>query len=282
MELIKTIRDDAQLRGSFNDLTERTFGFHFENWHRLGYWRENYCPYAMVEDGRVVANVSVNHTDFLLEGQRVKLIQLGTVMTDPDYRNRGLIRRIMAEIEQDWADKVDGMYLFANDEVLEFYPKFGFVKGRETQYARAVCRSGARTAVRKSMESEENRLALERAMEKHSAGGFPAVGNPGLTFFYVTSFMSECVWYDGALDAWAVAEEDGDTLTLHAVFGAGTEEMIAAFGGVKRAVLGYVPEDTAGYDRGEVVEEDSTFFVKGAFFENFEKRGLRIPTLSHA
>lgn len=59
-------------------------------------------------------------------------------MTETDYRNQGLIRKIMEEIEQDYADRVDGMYLFANDDVLNFYPKFGFQKATEYQYSKEV------------------------------------------------------------------------------------------------------------------------------------------------
>ena len=69
MELIKTIRDNDKLRSSFNLLTEQTFGFNFEEWYRLGYWREDHRPYAMVENGKVIANVSVNQADYLWKGK---------------------------------------------------------------------------------------------------------------------------------------------------------------------------------------------------------------------
>jgi len=282
MELIRLNRHDDVLRRSFNALTEQTFGFTFENWYRLGYWREDYRPYVMVENGEVVANVSVNHTNFSLAGEEVPLIQLGTVMTHPDYRGQGLIRRIMEEIEADYAGKVAGMYLFANDEVLDFYPKFGFCRGEERRYTRSGNESGKRNVEQRSMSDASNRAAFEKAM-KHPAGAFPMVGNEGLVFFYTTSFMSECVWYAPTLDAWAVAELEGDMLMLHAVYGATTEEMIAAFGSdVSRVQLGYAPEQTAGYEVTLLAEEDCTFFVKGDFFASFQRLQLRIPVLSHA
>jgi len=282
MELMKNIRDNDALRHSFNLLTEQTFGFNFEQWYRLGYWREAYRPYAMVENGQVVANVSVNHTDFVFDGHTVHLIQLGTVMTDPAFRNRGLIRSIMEEIEKDFADKMDGMYLFANDEVVDFYPKFGFREGCEWQYEKDVHLSGAAAVENRSMKSENNRVRFEHAMRR-ATGAFAMEGNAGLTFFYASSFMSECVWYAPELDAWAIAEKEDAVLTLHAVFGAGTEEMIAAFGEeICHVILGYVPECPALYQKKILREEDCTFFVKGAFFSSFEEKQLRIPSLSHA
>lgn len=125
-QIIKNYRDNENLRHSFNELAEQTFGLSFEGWYRSGYWRENYIPYSIVDADRVVANVSVNITDMRMEGKLRRLIQLGTVMTEESCRNQGLIRRLMQEIEADYGARADGMYLFANDGVLDFYPRFGF------------------------------------------------------------------------------------------------------------------------------------------------------------
>ena len=141
MEIVKHYRDNPVLRSSFNRLAEAIFGLNFENWYQNGFWGDNYAPYSVLEDGEIVANVSVNRTDMWIEGSRKKLYQLGTVMTAEGYRNRGYIRAIMAEVDKDLAD-ADGVYLFANDSVLDFYPKFGFRKGREYACSKAVCQSG--------------------------------------------------------------------------------------------------------------------------------------------
>lgn len=59
-------------------------------------------------------------------------------MTDANYRNKGLIREILQEIEYDYAEKFDGYFLFANASVLDFYPKFGFVKWDEYCYKKTI------------------------------------------------------------------------------------------------------------------------------------------------
>ena len=105
-------------------------------------------PYSVVVDGAVAANVSVNRTDFVLDGEKKRFIQLGTVMTDERYRGRGMIRRLMAEVERDCAGKADGVYLFANGTVLDFYPKFGFRRAAEVRYARALEPCGAADSAR--------------------------------------------------------------------------------------------------------------------------------------
>lgn len=136
IQVIKNYRDNAELRTSFNELAKATFGLDFEDWYQNGYWTDRYNPHSIVMDGKVVANVSVNRTDFEWNDEMKHFLQLGTVMTDEAYRSRGLIRRIMEEIDAEYAGKVDGIYLFANNSVLDFYPKFGFAPAKQYEYVR--------------------------------------------------------------------------------------------------------------------------------------------------
>ena len=283
MEILKHYRHDEKLRSSFNTLAEATFGLNFENWYQMGYWTDNYDPYSVVMDGKVVANVSVNRTDMVIGGERKRLYQLGTAMTYPEYRNRGLIRTIMAEVEKDTAD-ADGMYLFGNDEVVAFYPKFGFVPGKEYLHTKAVSQTGENRMVMVKMDTPENREKLSRAMaESTFLTGCTMVDNAGLIFFYAAQFMQENVYYCKDLDCWTIAEPEGGELLLHNVFAKNSvqlDDVIAAFGeGVTKVTLGFTPADASGYEVEEYHEEDCNFFVKG---EVFGDQKLRIPSLAHA
>ena len=130
--LVKQVRDNAPLRESFFALARRVFGLSFEEWHRAGWWTDRYVPYTMVyRDGSAAANVSVNRIDTVWRGEALRLVQLGTVMTAPAHRGKGLSRSLMEAVLDDWGRTCDGVYLYANGTVLEFYPKFGFVPARE-------------------------------------------------------------------------------------------------------------------------------------------------------
>lgn len=202
-EIAKSVRDDGELRRSFNELAKKTFDLDFEDWHQNGFWGNNYIPYSVVMDGKVVANVSVNRTDMLWNGSKKHLIQLGTVMSEEACRNQGMIRRLMEEIEQDFGAEAEGIYLFANDSVLDFYPKFGFRKAVEYQYSKKVSGQG--------------------------------------------------------------------------------EKLAKAFGeGIRKLSLCFVPWEDSGYEKEILREEDSTFFVKGDLFAEFEREQLRFPELAHA
>ena len=130
----KIYREDSLLLSSFNELTRNTFRFDFVKWHRAGHFGDMYVPHVMLDGEKVVSNVSVNRMQFDIDGTVKNFIQLGTVMTDKNYRGQGLNKKIMESIIQEYADKVDGIYLFGNDSVLDYYPKFGFVPSEEYEY----------------------------------------------------------------------------------------------------------------------------------------------------
>lgn len=131
----KFCRDHITRRLAFDDLAQSIFGLSFEPWYQNGHWSDKYIPYTLFDGDLAVANVSVNTMTFTsANAGRLHGIQLGTVMTHPAYRGRGLSRFLMEQVLAEWKDKWDFLYLFANDTVLDFYPQFGFYPVKESCY----------------------------------------------------------------------------------------------------------------------------------------------------
>lgn len=281
----KNYRNNEALRASFNKLAEKTFGLNFENWYQNGFWQDNYNPYSIVIDGEVVSNVSVNTCNMNYKGKIVKLIQLGTIMTDNDHRGKGYARTLMEEIMKDYEGKVDGIYLFANDSVLEFYPKFGFKEAKEYQYTKEVAISNECKA---EMVPLKDKKDFDRIIEildttKQNAKLY-MVDNTGLYMFYLSQFMTENLFYIADFNSYAIAEIEDDTLILHAILGDGAvDDVIAAFGSqVKKVIFCFTPKDTHGFEKSELHEEDTTFFVKGKFFEDCRNDEYMMQAITHA
>lgn len=283
-QIITNYRDDRNLRDSFNQLAEQTFGINFENWYQNGYWTDAYNPVSIVEDGRVLANVSVNDLWFDCDGATKHYLQLGTVMTDPAYRGQGLCRRLMEQVLAESAH-ADGIFLFANDSVLDFYPKFGFVPAVEYVHEKTVSDSGSPSAILLPMKGREDWEVLERAItESVFNSSFGMLHNVGLTMFYATQFMCEAVYRIEAENAVVIAEVDDGVLHLHEVFAprkVNLEEIFRAFGsGIHTVRLGFTPCSDIGYRKGLLKEENTTLFVRG--IPGFSEKQQRFPVLSHA
>jgi len=54
---------------------------------------------------------------------------------DSDFRKQGLNRWLIEKALNEWKEKCDGIYLYANDSVVDFYPKFGFIPIHEYRYS---------------------------------------------------------------------------------------------------------------------------------------------------
>ena len=92
-KIVKDYRDNIILRHSFNELAKKTFGLDFEDWYQNGFWSDHYNPYSIVEDHKVIANVSVNKTDMILKSYLFYLqihLQLlyDLLQSNTDYNDR--------------------------------------------------------------------------------------------------------------------------------------------------------------------------------------------------
>ncbi len=97
MELIRNYMNDPERRRMLNDLARHTFCIDFEDWVSGGWFNGDYIPYSLVENGRLLANIMT----FDQNGERRNYIQIGTVMTDEEYRGRGLARQLVGRILDD-------------------------------------------------------------------------------------------------------------------------------------------------------------------------------------
>ncbi|HAS72900.1 MAG TPA: hypothetical protein DCS67_02005 [Clostridiales bacterium UBA8960] len=135
IEFIKDYKHDEKLRRSFDALAMQTFGISFEAWYQSGCWNASYMPYSYEVDGKIVANASANKMKLIIEGRPVDAIQIGTVMTDPEFRRRGLAYDLIQRIIADFEDDAEFFYLAADDEAMALYRKCGFVDVPEVKYA---------------------------------------------------------------------------------------------------------------------------------------------------
>jgi predicted GNAT family N-acyltransferase len=286
---VKDYKDNAPLRQSFNQLTQKTYGFDFEQWYQAGYWGSVYIPYSLVVGEKVVANVSVNVMEYMVLGEKKRYIQLGTVMTASEYRNQGLARYIIERIIEQWNNHCESIYLFANDRVLDFYPKFGFTVANEYQYSKAINNNNEHIVAEKldmSLEANRERL-VQKINHSITISKLSMVDNTGLVMFYCISFMKDMVYYLKDQDCIAIAEIKQDTLYLQDIFSSSEldlDEVIKSLTNkdVKKVVLGFAPNNIDGYCINLLNEEDSTLFMIGDKQQMFETHKLMFPVLSHA
>ncbi len=281
------MREDA-LRHKLNALTQKTFFFDFENWVKNGYFTGDYIPYSLLDQGNMVSNVSVNRMEFLQNGQNRSYIQLGTVMTDEAYRDRGLARTLMERVLDEYRDSCDGVYLFGNLSAVGFYRKLGFTES--VQFRPRICvPTGGEKDARFPICKDPALLARYRELARNSApcGAFSQRNGWALQMFYTAD--GEDVFFLPALDCFLVLSEEDTSVCLKQII---SEKHISL-----RTVLPFLPATDKpfylgftpdGEDRECVAIEqfdgadDYRFFYMGDTLASIAHEKLYFPALSHA
>ena len=280
-EFVKDYRNDEELRKEYNNLTEKTFCFNFENWYKSRYWNEKHIPYSLRINNKIVSNVSVNLFEFIMEGTLKRAIQIGTVMTEKNYRKKGLNKYIMERILKEWEKKCDFIYLFGSDSVLNYYPKFGFKEGKEYKCSKKVSYKENNYKVRKlnMKDNTDKNLLYDKAKEGNKFSKVSVKGNEDLTMFYCIGFMENNIYYIEEFDAIIVAEYEDENLYIQEIYGGNDlKDIIEALlrKETKKVIFGFTPLEEC--DIEPLKKEDCTLFIKG----NIQYSGkFMFPVLSH-
>jgi predicted GNAT family N-acyltransferase len=275
LRLIKDYKNISEYRLSLNKLAGNVFGIEFEKWYQLGFWKDCYVCFSFVDGERVVSNVAVSQLELLWKGERFRAVQIGGVMTDPDYRKRGLAARLMNTVLDEYEAGCDVVYLFANATVLDFYPKFGFASVRESRFTGEITeKSGDYGPVRKLDLANGTDLDLLRRLirERQPFSGVLDVDRvAGILAWHCLYGFADHLYYLADPDLVALCRVEADTLHLYDVIGKEKPELLQpilkslAPNGIRNAVFHFTPDfkDIQPQCRPAEAEGD-TFFIKSA------------------
>ena len=287
MQFVKgpQLRNNHKLKSSFFQLAHETFGISFEEWDKKGFWDDTYCCYAFSKEDEIIANVSVSVSTLIIDGQAKKALQIGTVMTRPAYRGQGLARELMEKVLADSID-VDIIYLFANESVLHFYPKFGFAHRKQTRFVMETSSLQLEPVEVKRMDLQDAAtLKLFYDTVTHRMPVSLTLGtlqNENIVMFHALHAYSDCIYYVSKLEVIVVAKELFDCIQLVDVISkhpVRIEKVLAALPIEKPLIeFGFTPE----FLRVPVkqIEDNAKLFVleRNVLYPN----GLQFPWTSKA
>lgn len=266
-------QNNTPLRRSLSALAEKTFGFSLEPFYEMKAWNEKYIPFSIVRDGSVAANVSINRVSMLARAHQYHPIQIGTVMTDPAFQKRGYARTLLEHVLETTCADASFIFLFANEHVLSFYPKFGFTEREEHEVVfRAEDLLSSHYSCRPLNPDCAGDLSrLRRAMIAAQPVS-PVVSvqdNVSLIRFYTEYTMrGNCVWLE-PLNAVALVEREGDTVFLLDILSRSSinpEEAAACVcKDAAEVVLGFMPDLNALSIPYTLRKHDDHLFVRGNF-----------------
>ncbi len=312
--MIKDYFNDDSKREALNCLTKKIFGFDFKQWYENGYYTGDYIPYSFERNGEIISNASANIMKFKVVDDCMGVsektfIQIGTVMTAPEYRRQGLAGKLIKEIIKDYTNRCDGFYLFGDLSVLNFYDGLGFKRGLQYRafVKPEIIREWEMNRLTKEKYESDFRYIKENVelcqrymkMVKHSVcnSAFEQMNKFGLQMFYTGGFGNIC--YSDSLDCFVSYECDRNVLRLNSIVAdreillSDVVEMLMnrTFGccarteKCERILLGFTPLekecDMVGFEAYDGADDYRLFYI-GDMLKEIEEKRLYFPEYSHA
>ncbi len=288
-QLISDYKDNELYRKTFNDLAESTFDINFEEWYKHGFWNDKYVCYSYLDKNKVIANVSINKMDLIYQGNDYRALQIGTVMTHPDYRNQGLAQELINHVISKYEQDYDFFYLFANDTVLDFYPKFGFERVQESSFTVDATSLKKRNYKIKKLNPDDesdfqlisrivsNRVPLSSILDVKNS--------EDLLMFYLLIALRDAIYYIEELDAIVLYEQEEEDLYVLDIISTKKLDIVEVLGflankKIETIHVSFTPEKNKYIDAAYIIETEDMLFMRPNLFT--ADPYFLFPATSHA
>lgn len=220
-QLVSDYKFNETYRKSFNELAKLVFGIDFQEWYEKGCWNDNYICYSFADGDQIIANASISKMTLVANDKEYQAIQVGTVMTHPDYRHQGLSGKLINVIIDRYEKEYDFIYLFANNTVLDFYPKFGFKRVKESSFSlhisdrkRHIVKMNTLRRLDTNNENDFNLLKGFAAESIPVSSIWGVKNNEHLLMFYFILVFNDSIFYIEEEDVVVVFKQEGTHLHL--------------------------------------------------------------------
>lgn len=213
-EYIKNYQCNDELMESYFQYTKKVFGFDLKKWRSLDHWKNQYIPHSLIENNKVIANVSAAIMKLQIKGKDVDAVQIGSVGVLSEYRAKGLSRVLMKEIIEEYKD-YPLIFLFSSLE--QYYEKFGFKRFKEiTPYIKILDKSKSVESIKVTLEFEAVKRLLEGNLQNSSI--IDAKGNIDFNWFHLMYIHKNNIYYIKDKDIVFLARYDKGTVDVYDIF----------------------------------------------------------------
>lgn len=213
---IKDYKHQDIYRKSFVDLGKRIFEIDFEEFYQKGYWGDDYICYSFVHEDVVISNVSLSTMELIIQGKHVPAIQIGTVMTDPLYRRKGLAYQLMMKIFEVYDPTCTLYFLAADDEAIPLYEKCGFKANPENKYVVDVTNYVKKNQKISPCILSDKELLNIKLQAQPLSNTLSAVKDAHILMFYYMMGFDQLI-YKLVNDIYVIFEKDNTTINLYTV-----------------------------------------------------------------
>ncbi|HEM2287528.1 TPA: GNAT family N-acetyltransferase, partial [Listeria monocytogenes] len=212
-----------------------------------------------------------------------------TVMTHPNYRGQGLAKNLLNHVIAKYEDQYDFLYLFANDTVLDFYPKFGFERIEESSFTVDACNLKKKASKLKKLnpDNKTDFQLISRIVSKRAplSNILDVKESEDLLMFYVLIALKNELYYLEELDVIVLMEQEGTDLYVLDILSTKKLDVVEVLSylstkKIETIHLLFTPEKSKYIDAAYIIETEDMLFVRPNVLtsENY----FLFPATSHA
>lgn len=251
--------------------------------YNAGYLNGTTIPFGLFNGDRAISILAAKKQTLVINNESIHVAQMGAVATAPSLQGRGYSREVM----QFALDHISNMpvFLYANDEVVDYYPKFGFRLTKESVYDIDLKPTGKQHSFRRlDLTRPDDTAQLDHALDNRVSvsRSFYIADYTGLAKWYCRILYQDKLWYEKESETLLIADMDQSVLRIYDLV---TDRpnpdflLNLAWPGAKRARCYFVPDHYHGrFEPKPDPTPDSHLYIKG----DFPDRGTtKIPMLAY-
>jgi GNAT superfamily N-acetyltransferase len=210
------------LREKLYPLFERVFKIPvhtLEDFYQRGFWNPSYRPYTFFDGDKAVANVSMFTMPLMIKQKTTRVAAIQSVMTDPDYRGKGLMKQLMKKMLKDIDREFETAMLLTSSP--ELYIPFGFRQAEEHYFVAPWehhPKQGEFAARKLDFFDGQHVHMIREAFRHHRPVSYLFAPLSHESSFYLnmySPYYRQKLYYLDKIDVILVYEVDGETLKLY-------------------------------------------------------------------
>jgi N-acetylglutamate synthase-like GNAT family acetyltransferase len=270
-QIVENYRDDSILRNEFHNFVSKVFpSANFKEWYKKGFWTDSFRQFSIVNSGKIISNVSITFMRIILNGKKCKAIQLGTVGTLVEYRKQGFSGKLMEYVLNKFQNEIDFFFLYANESVLNFYPKFGFKRLQENVFIADVNLLPKYSLRKLNIEEDGDYLLLKDMLDHRQilTKRFGAENYGFITMWHILNIHSDNLYYLEQEDVVIIKKEENGILHIFDMIFRKPFDIQSVLPQIIesktiKSIHYYFPSDQIYYEYDQVLSEDTGLFIRG-------------------
>lgn len=257
-----------------------------QNFESNGFWDATYKPFSYLQEGQVIANVSMFALPMFIKGEQIYAAGIQSVMTHPKYRRRGLMKQLLGKVLQEIDKQYECAMLFT--EKPELYEPFGFRVVQQHLMTLLYDKIQSRSSSLRKLDfyNEEDRQLIKEIIQNAQQLSMEFSPLNYQSSFYFNMYdvkWNEKLYYSEKLDALIAFEVKDQVLKLFGVFAQIIpilDDVCAEITEPFTEIEFYFYPDELGIEEVACKEFQSEKYLMIRDSEKFDLNGYKFPILT--